>query len=727
MQIKFPCACVWLFVALFAVTAHAQNLQLIVGAPDVDPVRWPGNESPDFAIDQLGQKYLNFNRENTGFLVLPEGENASDVPTSITLWAANDAVPRDPASFRLFGSNSADLLPPLDYFHEDQISLNLFTEIAAGDLMLPDSRNGGGETELDDANSQTIMFENSEAFSNYLVLFPTVKDGPNANSMQIADVQLNYDGSDIANGIFDPFDEIAGVALLDLDPPKGDPIGPQAAPTAGNWSVREWLIPSVFGAIDTVDTAIAFTEDDRVQGTNFVSDGMSPVINFSDPQAGGGGYSVPIAKDAFFSNTDAADDNFVLRARGKVIIPSTGDYTFGVDGDDGFRLFVDGEQLSEFPAVTGDAFTLATANLSAGEHDVELVWFEAGGGAFVELFAASGDKAELDSSFSPIGLRNAVPVAAGTTATIAGDWTVRTVQVDTAAVDDDGNTIGFQTSSLETAQDAIDLDDTDVRVLDAVETEESVVNYGAGANGRFGEELPFEVAGDDFAVEAKATVVIPEDGNYIFGFGGDDGGRLCLTDADFTLLGVRDAAQQSVTGDGECVQWAGNTGNSDTFGTTFMAAGEHEVEVLWWERGGGDWLEVYTGLGTDATGQLTLQLLGEEATEWDLTIAAGLQLGGEAACNPDTAGDFDGNGTVEFADFLVLSSNFGQDVADHTFGDVDCDGTVAFADFLVLSNNFGQSVGATSAVPEPSGLALFGTASLIILGFVRTRRTLANC
>ena len=703
---------------------NAQNLQLVVGAPDVDPFRWPGNESPDFAINQTGQKYLNFARENTGFLVRPEGANAGDVPTSLTLWAANDATPRDPASFRLFGSSSEELLPPLDYFHEDQISIDLFTEIAFGDVALPDSRNAGGDAALDDVNSFTFDFENSSAYSNYVVLFPTVKDGANANSMQIAEVQLNYDGVDIANGIFDFSDEITGVGLVDVSPPLGDPIGEQPAPLAGHWSVREWRVPTVFGAIDSIDTAIAFTTDAQLQGTNFVSDGMVETLNFADPQDAGGGYSVPLAKQPFVSNTDAADDNFVMRARGRVIIPSNGEYTLGVDGDDGFRLFVDGEQLSEFAATTGDAFTLASTDLSAGEHDVELVWFDAGGGAFVELFAASGNRTELDSSFSPIGLRNAVPVAKGSTATTTGDWLVRTVQVDVGATDDDGNVIGFQATNLETAQAAIDLTDDDIRALDVVETEEVVVNYGAG-NGRFGDDLPFEVAGDDFAIRATATVVVPEDGNYIFGFGGDDGARLCLDDADFTLLGVRDAGQQTVTGEGECIQWAGNTGNSDTFGTTFMTAGEHEIDVLWWERGGGEWLEVYTGLGTDETGQLTLQLLGEDAVEWDLTIQPGLQLAGDVVdmCNPDTRGDFDGNGNVDFSDFLVLSANFGQDVADHTLGDADCNGTVEFADFLTLSANFGQSASGAQSVPEPSTawLGLAGVLCCLLTSRARTR------
>lgn len=53
-------------------------------------------------------------------------------------------------------------------------------------------------------------------------------------------------------------------------------------------------------------------------------------------------------------------------------------------------------------------------------------------------------------------------------------------------------------------------------------------------------------------------------------------------------------------------------------------------------------------------------------------------------------GDFDLNGKVEFADFLVLSANFGKQT-DTTWdqGDADGDGTIGFADFLLLSSNFG--------------------------------------
>lgn len=82
-------------------------------------------------------------------------------------------------------------------------------------------------------------------------------------------------------------------------------------------------------------------------------------------------------------------------------------------------------------------------------------------------------------------------------------------------------------------------------------------------------------------------------------------------------------------------------------------------------------------------------------------------------------GDTDLNGGIEFADFLVLSSNFGNE-GHFGQGDFDCSGTIDFADFLVLSTNFGQSAEA-AAVPEPNASALTLVA-LFVLPLVRKRR-----
>ena len=92
-----------------------------------------------------------------------------------------------------------------------------------------------------------------------------------------------------------------------------------------------------------------------------------------------------------------------------------------------------------------------------------------------------------------------------------------------------------------------------------------------------------------------------------------------------------------------------------------------------------------------------------------------------SGCDPNTLGDVDGDGVVGFGDFLVLSSNFGSEVADHTGGDINCDGTVTFADFLVQSTFFGQTVGGAEAVPEPnaSSLALL---AIVAMALIRRRR-----
>ena len=108
------------------------------------------------------------------------------------------------------------------------------------------------------------------------------------------------------------------------------------------------------------------------------------------------------------------------------------------------------------------------------------------------------------------------------------------------------------------------------------------------------------------------------------------------------------------------------------------------------------------------------------ASGWGQMIAGVGETPTPPLCDPNSQGDLDGNGQVEFADFLVLAENFGSDTSDQTVGDIDCNGKVEFADFLILAENFGTDVGNASSVPEPSGLALFAAAGLLG-GFVRRR------
>ena len=87
-------------------------------------------------------------------------------------------------------------------------------------------------------------------------------------------------------------------------------------------------------------------------------------------------------------------------------------------------------------------------------------------------------------------------------------------------------------------------------------------------------------------------------------------------------------------------------------------------------------------------------------------------------------GDVDGDGEVQFNDFLEVATNFGS-AADWTQGDLTGDGMVGFDDFLILSTNFEEvafgAEPALSPVPEPSG-AVLATLAVGICSLCRRRR-----
>jgi len=107
-------------------------------------------------------KYLNFDKLNTGFVVIPAAGNS--VLTGIALTSANDAPERDPASYLIEGSNNG----------------TTFTKVAEGAVAKFTAR----------FQRQQIDFANTTAYAAYRVTFPTVANATSADSMQIADVEL---------------------------------------------------------------------------------------------------------------------------------------------------------------------------------------------------------------------------------------------------------------------------------------------------------------------------------------------------------------------------------------------------------------------------------------------------------------------------------------------------------------------------------------------------------
>ena len=91
-----------------------------------------------------------------------------------------------------------------------------------------------------------------------------------------------------------------------------------------------------------------------------------------------------------------------------------------------------------------------------------------------------------------------------------------------------------------------------------------------------------------------------------------------------------------------------------------------------------------------------------------------------AANHPNGDANFDGS--VAFADFLIVVDAFGDSDTTFSRGDFNCDGSTGFVDFLIFNANFGQTAGRTvRGVPEPGGRALVSFAVLTWLASARRR------
>ncbi len=122
-------------------------------------------------------------------------------------------------------------------------------------------------------------------------------------------------------------------------------------------------------------------------------------------------YAATQDADPTSASVDVEDYAFV--ARGTLQVDQSGDYTFGVNSDDGNRLRVDLNQNGAFeadeiliitPGVQSPTITLAgVQTLAAGQYAFEFLYFERSGGSSGEFFYAPGEKSDFDADFRLIG------------------------------------------------------------------------------------------------------------------------------------------------------------------------------------------------------------------------------------------------------------------------------------------------------------------------------------
>ncbi len=160
------------------------------------PNVWPasGGENPGNAIDgNLTNKYLNFAKNNTGYIYTTTGSTAA-VVTGINFVSGNDAPLRDPATYILYGSNTATASTVAGTsFNVD----TAFTAISSGTVLLPDDAATRGTTR----STFNTTFANPTAYSTYLLVFPTVKGSADGtvNSMQIGEARLQTAAGPLEN------------------------------------------------------------------------------------------------------------------------------------------------------------------------------------------------------------------------------------------------------------------------------------------------------------------------------------------------------------------------------------------------------------------------------------------------------------------------------------------------------------------------------------------------
>jgi beta-glucosidase len=105
----------------------------------------------------------------------------------------------------------------------------------------------------------------------------------------------------------------------------------------------------------------------------------SPTVTRTDPDVD---YSWDIGSPA----PGVPSDNFSVKWTGTLTPPETGTYTFGLTSDDGSRLIINGQELIDNWRDQGPTTETAQVDLTAGQPvDVEVDYYEAGGGAMVNL------------------------------------------------------------------------------------------------------------------------------------------------------------------------------------------------------------------------------------------------------------------------------------------------------------------------------------------------------
>ncbi len=144
---------------------------------------------------------------------------------------------------------------------------------------------------------------------------------------------------------------------------------------------------------NTAGNEYYYIDNIDVQGTLNLCDGEvdfefydsspsgSTVDNIPTSGFQGSGTFTSFDVDALQNQEDPGDtDNFSIRYSGYIQIDNQGSYTFYTSSDDGSKLFIDGTEVVDNDGAHGNRERSGNITLSAGLHDITVLFFENSGG-----------------------------------------------------------------------------------------------------------------------------------------------------------------------------------------------------------------------------------------------------------------------------------------------------------------------------------------------------------
>ena len=270
---------------------------------------------------------------------------------------------------------------------------------------------------------------------------------------------------------------------------------------------------SSLGSVPNLATAQQVVSTPSYQASTYAA--TTSVVNFAGVGAGGHYTSTVDGFPGLKLGTET--DNVVVEADGTITIPAAGNYTFGVNSDDGFSMSIAGATFSNgvnatyaagstmaYDALRGPGDTLATATFpAAGTYNLSLTFYQNGGGSSLELFEAAGSKTSYDASFQLVGdtadgglpvFSNPIPGVSGTGSPIAAAVATNVQPTVAAAIAAAGATslytrIDFDAANLSSLSNLtlkMQYDDAYVAYINGVEVASSNVTEtvtGITANG----------------------------------------------------------------------------------------------------------------------------------------------------------------------------------------------------------------------------------------------------